>query len=105
MRCTITNPKTLRKLSKATGLNVLGALVRGNTNHRYDLKTDKHDDYDHYSFWPDGTLYYYDTSANKRIILKEPEGREEEREALKAFNEQEFYWDEEKQKPRLRKGD
>ena len=37
MRCRVTNPRTLRRLSKLTGKPIVDGLVRGNTDHRYDL--------------------------------------------------------------------
>jgi hypothetical protein len=67
MRCRCSNKKTLKKLSDATGLPVISALVRGNTGHRYDLAVDgisnvdetKPINYNYYSYWPDGTLRFY----------------------------------------------
>jgi hypothetical protein len=37
MRCLVSNPRTLRRLERRTGLAIDHALVRGGTGHRYDL--------------------------------------------------------------------
>ncbi len=37
MRNRVTNPKTLRRLSRRAGFEVITALTRGSTNHRFDV--------------------------------------------------------------------
>ena len=37
-RCRVSNPKTLRKLSRIAGFAVVDALTRGGTGHRFDIR-------------------------------------------------------------------
>lgn len=63
MRCVISNPKKIKRLKEKTGLNVTGALVRGNTNHRIDLILDGkkgHIPGKDPSLWPDGSITVLD---------------------------------------------
>lgn len=41
MRCRITNPKTLARLSRLLNMTVTAAVTRGGTDHRIDVRTDK----------------------------------------------------------------
>lgn len=50
-RCLISNPKTLRRLRRITGLPVVSALTRGNTGHRYDLRLDGESTISFYGSW------------------------------------------------------
>ncbi len=45
MRCKISNTKKIRKLEKRTGLKILKAMTRGNTNHRIDITTKGNEEY------------------------------------------------------------
>lgn len=47
MRQLVTNPRKLRKLKAATGLDIEYVKVRGGTDHRFDL------------FCTDGVMYYF----------------------------------------------
>jgi hypothetical protein len=75
MRCSISNPKKLKKLSERTGLNVTGALVRGNTGHRIDLILDGkngHKPHKDPSLWPDGSLTVFDwETGSYKLFIKE----------------------------------
>jgi hypothetical protein len=48
MRNTITNPKTIRRLERETGLKIDWAQTRGGTDHRYDLYCTDGTGYDYY---------------------------------------------------------
>lgn len=52
-RCRITNPRTLRRLSKRAGFKVVDALTRGNTDHRFDLVAE---DGSRWNLYSDGEL-------------------------------------------------
>jgi hypothetical protein len=51
MRCLVSNPRTLRRLSARLGRPVVKALTRGNTGHRVDCLAD---DGTGWSIWPNG---------------------------------------------------
>lgn len=53
MRCAITKPRTLRKLSARLGRPVIKAVTRGDTGHRIDVKDA---DGVWWQLWPDGTI-------------------------------------------------
>jgi hypothetical protein len=53
VRQRVSNPKTLRKLSRLAGFEVVDALVRGNTGHRADVVEA---DGTCWSVWPDGEV-------------------------------------------------
>lgn len=78
MRCKISNPKKLRKLSELSGLNVTAALTRGNSDHTIDLLIDNQDGWPWdggYYLKKDGTLCqsYYDSNKEFRTrIIKSP---------------------------------
>jgi hypothetical protein len=79
MRCRVSNPKTIRKLRRITGLPVVSALVRGGTDHRYDLRLEGEEKimmYGSWSYYPnqnciqrdfaDGTFERVDLASKER---------------------------------------
>ncbi len=80
MRCLVSNPKKIRKLRRITGLPVVSALVRGNTDHRYDLKLEGEEKilvFGSWSYYPkhnciqrdfsDGTFERVELGSQKKI--------------------------------------
>jgi len=89
MRCVVSNPKTLRKLSRATGLNVKQALVRGGTGHRYILWfLDESGEIKPAYYYPDGRLYIgtpFDYKEPAEIIVKSLHKKKARAEALALY--------------------
>ncbi len=67
MRCSITNPRKIRRLERITGIAVLEATTRGNTHHRIDIKGK---DGFSYSLYNDGDLTKSKTWLGDEKIIK-----------------------------------
>lgn len=58
----ITNPRTLRRLQRESGIKIAYAMTRGGTNHRYDLRG------------TDGAMYSYFRGEKPFICAPQAEG-------------------------------
>lgn len=88
MRCAITKPSTLRRLSRQVGFTVARAVTRGGTGHRIDIWSEQGE---RWCLWPDGQIWpdgalsvSTPASASEQFLLYQSAGGGMSREKFEA---------------------